>query len=320
MASQVKRSGKWLSKPFKCPLTGSRKTKQFDTKELAEAYERACEEALRNGLEYLPEATTVTDSRTLRALTELTMSNRYAVSSSHTKEAMSNVYKAVRKAFGADTQAAEVLRKDILTRWVADMQDKAPATRNLYRTALKALVTEAAQHGICPAFHLDYEKVANSKERYLTHDEEDKLMLYLRDDIKPIVRFMLLTGLRISEALAARPEHMQGNVLSVVGKGTKLRRIPLTEEAQEILRSTGGWSWCKDVVQKQMRVACQRSGVEGVTPHTLRHTTASRLAQAGLGMLQLQQFMGHNNLNTTQRYAHLAPDWGDSVISLLDKR
>ena len=93
-----------------------------------------------------------------------------------------------------------------------------------------------------------------------------------------------------------------------------------TEEAQDILRSTGGWSWCKDVVQKQMRVACQRAGIEGVTPHTLRHTTASRLAQAGLGMLQLQQFMGHSNLNTTQRYAHLAPNWGDSVISLLDKR
>jgi integrase len=320
MASLIKRNGKWLSKPFKDPLTGKRTTKQFDTKELAIAYEEACESALRAGLPNLPHAGIVAEERSLQALTQRTLNTRYAVASEATKEAMGNVYNVLMREFGDTTQAGDVLNKDKLTSWVAAMRDKAPATRNLYRVALKSLVTEAAQHGICPAFHLEYEKVANARERYLTHDEEDKLMLYLRDDIKPIVRFMLLTGMRISEALSVRPEDIQGNVISFIGKGKKLRRIPLTEEAQNILRTTGGWNWSKDVVQKQMKKGCERAGIEGVTPHILRHTTASRLAQAGLGMLQLQQFMGHSNLNTTQRYAHLAPNWGDSVISLLDKR
>lgn len=321
MASEIKRNGKWLSKPFKDPLTGKRTTKQFDTKELALAYEEACAEALRLGLPSLPQVGTITEGRSLRAMTKRTLMHRYAVSSKNTRETMRHIYNVFERAFGADTAAPDVLHKDRLTAWVAEMEDKKPATRNLYRAALSSLVAEAAEVGLCKPFKLRSEKVANAKDRYLTDDEEDRLLVHLRDDIKTLARFMLLTGLRISEALDAAPHHVQGNVLGSVGKGTKMRRVPLTEEAKALLEASGGWSHLSaTTVQKAIRDAAGRAKLGHVTPHTLRHTTASRLAQAGLGMLQLQQFMGHSSLNTTQRYAHLAPGWGDSVISLLDNR
>lgn len=321
MASMIKRSGKWLSKPFKDPVSGKRVTKQFDTRDLALAYEEACEAAVRAGLSALPQAGTVTEGRSLRALTKRTIATRYAVSSKNTRDTMRHIYNVMERAFGADTLAPEVLQKDRLTAWIAGMEDKKPATRNLYRAAVSSLVSEAAEQGLCPAFKLKSEKVANARDKYLTDDEEDRLLIHLRDDIRDLTRFILLTGLRISEALEARPEHVQGSVLGSVGKGSKMRRVPLTEEARGLLEASGGWgSLSVDTVQLHLRKATARAGIKGVTPHTLRHTTASRLAQGGLGMLQLQQFMGHSSLNTTQRYAHLAPGWGDSVISLLDNR
>ena len=321
MASMIKRNGKWLSKPFKDPLTGKRTTKQFDTKELAEAYEEACESALRLGLSSLPQAGTVTEGRSLRAVAKRTLLMRYASSSQNTQEAMRHIYNVLQRSFGPDTPAPEVLQKDRLTSWIVSMSDKKPATRNLYRSAMAALVSEAAEQGLCQPFKLKAEKVANAKDRYLTEDEEDRLLVHMRDDVRGLTRFMLLTGLRISEALSVHPSQIQGNVLGNIGKGSKLRRIPLTEEAISLLEQSGGWSHMSvNTAQNHVRRAAKRAGLEGVTPHTLRHTTASRLAQAGLGMLQLQHFMGHSSLVTTQRYAHLAPGWGDSVISLLDNR
>ena len=321
MASMIKRSGKWLSKPFKDPVTGKRVTKQFDTQADALAYEEACAEALRKGLGFLPQASTVTDERTLAALCADCLSIRYGVSSPRTRKTFGWLYGVLQRDFGPATPAGDVLIKDTLVKWVAAMEDAKPATRNLYRVALTGLVQHAAEKGICAPFTLRGEKVANQKERYLSEDEEDRLLHHLRDDVRGICRFMLLTGLRISEALDARPHHVQSGVLGSVGKGTKMRRVPLTPEAQDLLLSSGGWGDLSQfIVQDHLRRATAKAGIEGVTPHTLRHTTATRLAQKGINLLQLQQFMGHGSLTTTQRYAHLAPGWGDDVVSLLDNR
>lgn len=53
--------------------------------------------------------------------------------------------------------------------------------------------------------------------------------------------------------------------------------------------------------------ACRRAGLEDVTPHTLRHTHASRLVQKGLSLYDVSTQLGHSSIVMTQRYAHLAP-------------
>lgn len=319
MASLIKRSGKWLSKPFLDPVSGKRKTAQFDTQALALAYEEACADAARAGLPYLPRPASVTAERTLHAIVVKTLSTRYAVSSQNTKDTMANLFAVITREFGTFTPAADVLDKDRLTAWVAGLTDKAPATRNLYRVALSALAATAAEASLVPIFKLRNEKVQNGRDKYLTADEEDRLLIHLRDDIKTLTRFMLLTGLRISEALSVSPSDARDGVLTCIRKGNKLGRIPLTDEAVSLLEASGGWSHLSaTTVQGHFRTATRKAKITGVTPHTLRHTTASRLAQRGIGMLQLQQFMDHASLTTTQRYAHLAPDWGEGVKNLLD--
>ena len=54
--------------------------------------------------------------------------------------------------------------------------------------------------------------------------------------------------------------------------------------------------------------ACKRAGLEGVTPHTLRHTCASWLVMEGRPILEVRDLLGHSTIKMTERYAHLAPE------------
>lgn len=51
--------------------------------------------------------------------------------------------------------------------------------------------------------------------------------------------------------------------------------------------------------------ACTAAGLEGVTFHTLRHTSCSRLARTGVDILAIAEHAGHRSLTMTRRYSHL---------------
>lgn len=58
---------------------------------------------------------------------------------------------------------------------------------------------------------------------------------------------------------------------------------------------------------KALANAAKRAGIDGCTFHTLRHTTASRLIQAGMSLYEVGQVLGHADVKTTAIYAHLVP-------------
>jgi integrase len=64
------------------------------------------------------------------------------------------------------------------------------------------------------------------------------------------------------------------------------------------------------VVPRGFKRAVKEAGLAGtgVTFHTLRHTFASHLVMAGVDLPSLKELMGHSSIQTTMRYAHLAPD------------
>ncbi len=157
------------------------------------------------------------------------------------------------------------------------------------------------------------------------------------DHVKPIVLLALNTGMRRGELFNLKTEHInfQQKFLTVEGSGAKsgnTRIIPLNREAYRIL-----FQWCNErglgqgeyvfaspvtgekldhmrrSWHKLMVLAC----IERFRFHDLRHTFASNLIMKGADFYSVKELLGHANVETTQRYAHLAPEHKARVVELL---
>lgn len=69
-----------------------------------------------------------------------------------------------------------------------------------------------------------------------------------------------------------------------------------------------------------VRKAFKGAGINNATIHDLRHTFASRLATAGMGINKIQVLLGHTSIKATMRYAHLIPnDVAKEAVGILEK-
>lgn len=218
----------------------------------------------------------------------------------------------------------------------------APATVNRKLSAIHTAMTEAVKRGELPGLPMfPHMREAAVKERYLSDAEERAVLEWikvraLRDAYTPgtdqtwaymrwLVPFLLDTGLRLSEALSLTEGHFTGTAV-VLRHGTtksgKGRQVPLTQRAQDCLRSMLQCplhgkvdpNWCG----RRWRTVTEALGMGDVTLHTLRHTCASRLVQRGLDLYRVQAWLGHSSATITERYAHLAPDHLTEGAALLE--
>ena len=144
-------------------------------------------------------------------------------------------------------------------------------------------------------------------------------------------------GLRISEALHLQAADIDSKRMMIrvrQAKGHKDRYVMLSPKLLELLRQY--WkaerptSWLfpgkgKDhpldatTIQLACRLAPRDSGVrKPVTPHTLRHSFASHLLEAGANIRTIQLLLGHNSLQTTAVYTHVSQTTIASTVSPFD--
>ena len=141
-------------------------------------------------------------------------------------------------------------------------------------------------------------------------------------------RTFLLTlyaaGLRLSEAATLTiadidSQRMQLRIAS--GKGAKERLVPLSPRLQSELRNY--WKTVRSprylfpgktldvplgatTIQKTCKAAVQKAGIlKAVTPHTLRHSYATGLLEAGVDLLTIGRLLGHKSFSTTMIYLHV---------------
>jgi integrase/recombinase XerD len=161
----------------------------------------------------------------------------------------------------------------------------------------------------------------------------------------PMPRMALLaayaTGLRISELVALKPQHIDSARMVVhveMGKGQKSREVPLSEVLLAQLRhywrfdrpkvEDSPWLFPGRFAAKPMhitviQVACQRArqaaGItKHATVHTLRHSYATHLLEAGVDLRTVQMLLGHSCLSATAIYTHVERKLVMSTKSPLD--
>jgi len=164
------------------------------------------------------------------------------------------------------------------------------------------------------------------RTRFLSGDELARLRGVMQRRDWELVAFAIETGLRRGEQFSLRWDQVDlGNgVLTLpLPKGGKTRHVPLSDEAKAILRSFDSFlrsAWVfpglKDVTQpmdsraflrRSFEPGLRKAGIAGACWHSLRHTAASRRVMAGVDLVSVKEILGHRDIQTTLRYAHLAP-------------
>ncbi len=147
-----------------------------------------------------------------------------------------------------------------------------------------------------------------------------------RDRDVAILELLYATGLRGSELTGLDVEAVDRaeRTVRVLGKGRKERIVPYGTSAARALErylapravtrgplfvNARGGRLTDRSVRKVVRRAARSAGVvRRVTPHTLRHTFATHLLDAGADLRAIQELLGHSRLSTTQRYTHVGTD------------
>lgn len=183
-----------------------------------------------------------------------------------------------------------------------------------------------------PAEHLDAPQKSFYLPRFLNKSEMESLLLQpdvsgevgLRD--RAIIELMYSSGLRVSEVvnLDIKDVDLDGGILTCTGKGSKTRRVPVGSSAVEWIRSylayrrkhtnievqklfvsSLGKPITRQIVHEFVSEYGKKCGLEGVSPHTLRHSFATHLIQNNADIRSVQQMLGHADISTTQIYTHI---------------
>jgi integrase len=165
------------------------------------------------------------------------------------------------------------------------------------------------------------EKVRNYIERWLTHEDEEKLLKASPDWLQDIIVFAVNTGFRESEILGLKWSQIDltRRTLTISEqKNQGVDTLPLNQTVLRLLRKRAMDSGMRDYVfpnEKGNRIdnrnllrafykAMERSGIENFRFHDLRHTFATRLVQSGVDLYAVLKLGRWRNTSMIMRYAH----------------
>lgn len=146
---------------------------------------------------------------------------------------------------------------------------------------------------------------------------------------KAIINTMYSSGLRVSELINLKLKDINDHerLLTISGKGSKFRIVPIRQEAlddllkyikyirssakiiekQYVFLNRNGNRYTRQYIYKLIKDKAKESGIEKeIHPHTLRHSFATHLIENGASLRVVQELLGHEDILTTEIYTHLS--------------
>lgn len=212
----------------------------------------------------------------------------------------------------------------------------ASATLGRKIASLKSFFAHAARTYAIPtdpASGLDVPTIESRIPQDLSEPQIERLLAAITGDDwiaardRAILQVFLNCGLRVSELTGLSLVHLdlQRDQIRVIGKGNKERIVPLNRPAKTTLldwldrrADFGAPNTDAIFLTRRSRKRISSRAVQNLvekyaaaanlpadtTPHTLRHTFATRLLARGANLRQVQDLLGHKSIATTQRYTH----------------
>jgi integrase len=207
------------------------------------------------------------------------------------------------------------------------------ATINRKMAALSKLLRKACKMGDIynlPEFRRQKER--QGRIRFLEAEEEARLFSAIRakcEDSYRLSIFLVDTGCRLGEAIGLSWNDLQGSRSTFwLTKSGRSRTVPLTQRAHDATRIPRGrlkgpFSMHNQVrfraIWNEAKLEVGLGADDQIVPHILRHTCASRLVRGGIDIRRVQMWLGHQTLQMTMRYAHLATNDLDSCVVVLEQ-
>ncbi|MEG2140067.1 MAG: site-specific integrase [Bilophila sp.] len=236
---------------------------------------------------------------------------------------------AALKFFGEKYPVSKITM-DRIDEYMAHCQSigNANSTVNKKLMCLSRVLRTAHERGklkVMPKIRL--KKEPQNRIRFLSEQEEERLLatvsLFGYADQRDAIECLIYTGFRCSELWRLEKRDVDFNHGTITlwrTKGGRPRTVPIVGKIRPIIEarcarcqndtdrlfpgSSNAWiRWAWDRVRAHMGLLDDPQFV----PHMLRHTCATRLAQRGVSMPVIKEWLGHTSITTTARYAHFAP-------------
>lgn len=265
---------------------------------------------------------------------------QHMIASNLSKKTISNYLYSVKRTLSFTKKTLNDLNADNVLSWLVyqhENQERGFSTMNITVCSLRYMFgkimnkSEAIQG-------VPYPRKNSYLPEILTGEETKSLFEHCNElKYRAVLKLIYGSGLRIGEAVELKANDVDSKQMQVhirKGKGNKDRFTILSRcalsELREYYRNSQPQEYLfngyrtgnpinRTSIQRHFRLARNAAGItKDVSVHSLRHCFAAHLLQTGVNIVQIQQYLGHSNIQTTMMYLKMVPGTGTKPISPLD--
>lgn len=201
--------------------------------------------------------------------------------------------------------------------------DRAAGTINRYLSHFRTFLAWCRKDGLDARDPEDidwpWQKEYSGRIRWLSFDEQDRLLELLPANTAKLVSVAIATGCRRAEMMTAKIDQVRSDAFDIwKTKNQEARTVPITPETARLFRELlSGDMPSTRSLRRHWDAAKKKMGLEQDEEfvfHACRHTCATRMVDADIDIRVIQEWLGHKRIETTLRYAKVKPKKLQSVL------